>query len=281
MLNRGRFETIALLGITGCLVALGSACSSQKSGAGQDAGAPDASSDLVTTGVVWNDQSRAIDVGCFAFFEGSKRIRATRDQLTAEQLAILSNLVTTSPNNQCYEDTTACTVAITATDGTVATYRAEQFDSGCDQPGPMISFASLSPFLQAVPCLSAKQGLLGPADAGPITPSVVPDAICWNGVFASPPQTVQRLLVVADPSIPRHLELDSCNNQYRSPAQVHPQLLAADGVTSLSVGTTVTDPGPDQTCWRLDYTFAAAGTYQLDIGLDQGFEAGDFFLRFY
>jgi hypothetical protein len=49
----------------------------------------------------------------------------------------------------------------------------------------------------------------------------------------------------------------------------------------LSVGTAVTDAAPDEVCWRLDYTFAMAGTYLLSIGLDQGFEAGDFYRRFY
>jgi hypothetical protein len=48
----------------------------------------------------------------------------------------------------------------------------------------------------------------------------------------------------------------------------------------------VTDPGADGTCFRLDYTFPAAGDYVLSIDIDAGFidagfTAGDFYLRFY
>jgi hypothetical protein len=285
MLNRPRLVTNALFGLTSCLLALASGCSTQKSDAGHDSSAPDASPDaVVTTGPIWTEQSRAIEVSCFGFFQGSKRIRATREQLTADQLAILSGLKLISPHVVCDEDTTSCSVAITAADGSVATYLTEQADSFCGTPPSqgMISFVSFSPFLQSVPCLSAKQGI-GVSDGGMLLPSVTPDVRCFNGVFTSPPDTVQRLLAVDDPSIPRHVELDSCNDTHRSPALLHPQLLAPDGTTPLPVVwvAVTTDPGPDGTCFRADYTFPAAGAYVLKIDVDTGFTAGDFYLRFY
>jgi hypothetical protein len=283
MFKPRRSEITALLGLASSLLALAPACGTQQSDAGQDSGAPDASSDtVVTTGPIWTDDSRVIDVGCFAFFQGSKRIRATRDQLSAEQLAILSGLRLMPPQQICAEDTLSCSVAITAADGTVANYYTEQLDSACGGTKPLIPFASFNPFLQSFPCTSAKQGVGGSADGGATLLSIPPDPRCYNGLFAAPPNPVQRLLVVDDPSIPRHIELDSCNDGRRSPTQVHPQLLAPDGTTALPAPwAPVTNPGADGTCYRADYTFPAAGAYQLNIGVDSGFTAGDFFLRFY
>ena len=277
-------RTAALSTLLGCLLALG-ACSTQKSEADQDSGAPDASSDavIITTGPIWTDQSRVVDVRCFAFFEGSVRIRATRDQLTADQLAILSGMTLIPPKDQCYEDTNACTVAISAADGTVATYATEATDSGCGSTKPVIQYASFDQFLHTVPCLAAKQAVYETADGGTNIPPLVPDVRCYNGVFTAPPNTVQRLLVVDDPSTPRHVELDSCNDAQRSPALLHPQLLEPDGTTPLPVvwSAVTGDPGADGTCYRADYTFAAAGAYVLRIDVDAGFTAGDFYLRFY
>ena len=277
-------RTAALPTVLSCLLGLG-ACSTQKSEAVQDSGAPDASPDavIITTGPIWTDQSQVIDVSCFAFFEGSVRIRATRDQLTADQLAILSGMTLIPPKAQCYEDTNGCTVAISAADGTLATYTTEATDSGCDSAKPVIQYASFDRFLHSVPCLAAKQAVYETADGGMNIPPLVPDVRCYNGVFAAPPNPVQRLLVVDDPSIPRHIELDSCNDTHRSPAVLHPQLLAPDGATPLPVVwvSVTTDPGADGTCYRADYTFPAAGAYVLSIGIDTGFTAGDFFVRFY
>jgi hypothetical protein len=182
----------ALLDVTSCLFVLTFACSSQKLTVDQDSGAPDPSPDMVSTGPIWTDQSRAIDVSCFGFFEGSERIRATRDQLSDEQLRNLSALTLTAPRDQCPTDATACSVAITAANGSVVTYRSIALDGACGHPGQVITFESLVPFVQSVPCLSAKQGLRVTSDGGPTIPSVVPDAICFNGVFTVPPETVQR-----------------------------------------------------------------------------------------
>ncbi len=273
-----------LLTVAG-LLAVG-ACSTQKSETStQDSGVPDASSDadVIAPGPVWTDQSRAVDVSCFSFFEGSVRIRATRDQLTADQLAILSGLTLIPPKDQCSPDTNACSVAISAADGTVATYTTEATDSGCGSTAPVIQYASFDRFLHSVPCLAAKQAVYETADGGMNIPPIVPDVRCYNGVFAAPPHPAQRLLVVDDASVPRHIELDSCNDTHRSPAVLHPQLLMPDGTTPLPVAWVAvpTDAGPDGTCYRADYTFAAAGAYLLRMDIDAGFTAGDFFLRFY
>jgi hypothetical protein len=291
MLNRRRLATTALMGSTGCILAFISACSSQKPGierdsgaldaaSDQDAGALDATPDRAMTGVVWTAESSAIDVSCLTTLLGSKRIRATRDQLFDDQLSMLSALTLIPPDGQCSADYTSCSVAVTASDGTVATYVADGGGSSCrSQSGLLISFQSFDPFLRSVPCVSGNQ-VVGTADGGPTFASIFPNVLCFNGVRVAPSSTVSRVLVVADPSVPRHLELDSCNNSSLLPAPVHPQLFAPDGVTLLSVGTAVSDPGPDGTCWRLDYTFPAAGMYPLSIGID-GIPPGDIYLRFY
>jgi len=268
-----------------CTMALTPACSTQKSDAEQDSGALDSSSDAVMTGgPIWTAESQAIDVGCFGFFPGSERVRATREELSTDQLSILAALTLVPANKaQCVQDGISCSVAITAADGTVARYDSEQYDSGCNLTAPVIPYDSLTRFLQSVPCLSAKQGGGLSADGSVTAPSLTPDVRCYDGVFTAPPDTVKRLLMVDDPSVPRHLELDSCNDGRRSPALLHPQLLAPDGTTPLPVVwvAVLTDPGPDGTCYRADYTFPAAGAYVLSIDVDAGFTAGDFFVRFY
>jgi hypothetical protein len=289
MRNRGRLETAALFGLTSCLLAVPLACGTQSLEANQDAGPPDtsknhdtdaldASPDLVVSSAVWTDQSRAIDVTCGGFYQGSKRIRATRDQLSAEQLDLLSALTLSTPEQQCILDGLSCGVAVTAADGRVATYISDE-SGACGQTRPKIPLRTLSLFLATVPCLFGNQTFTTTLDGGVIPISVAPDARCFNGVATSH-QPTTRFIEVVDPSIPRHLELDACNDQTHSPSQVHPQLLGPDGQTALSAGMTVTDPGLDQTCWRLDYTFTTAGTYQLRISLDPGF-LNDIYLRFY
>ena len=289
MLNRRRVETATLFGLTSCFFALPTACSTQTSAANQDARTPDtsseqgadaldASSDLVGSSAVWTDQSRAIDVTCGGFYQGSKRIRATRDQLSAEQLAMLAGLRLTTPTRPCVLDGIGCSVAVTAADGTVAVYGSDDA-SACGPAPPKIPLRDLSLFLETVPCLFGSQTFTTTIDGGVIPLVVVPDPRCFNGVTTPSPPT--RFLQVLDPSVARHLELDACNNPTHAPSQVHPQLLTPDGQTVLSAGMTVTDPGPDGTCWATDYTFPTVGTYQLSIGLDPGFPSTDLYLRFY
>lgn len=293
MLNQRCLEKAALLGLMGSF-ALGAACSSQNSDKTPDTSArdaspvPDASPDgspdgVVTTGPIWTDQSQLIDIGCFAFFEGSKRIRATRDQLSAQQLDILSGMKMISPQPYCYADSNSCSVAITAADGTVASYTTEQMDSGCGKTQPVLSYATFAPFLETVPCLAGKEGQYGTSDGGPALPMITPDPRCYNGIFTGGPGTTQRRLAVDDSSIARHLELDLCNDGHRTPALAHPQLLAPDGTSPLPVVwvAELTDPGADGTCYRADYTFPGAGAYVLSIDIDAGFTPGDFLLRFY
>jgi len=302
MLNRRRLATTALMGSTACILAFNPACSSQKPGLDRDSGALDAPSeqdsgavdatpdlnsdaadatpDLAITGVVWTDESVAINVSCMASGAGSKRIRATRDQLSDQQLSMLSGLTLIPAGGQCSEDYTECSVAVTAADGTVATYSADGGGRSCvfsSESGLLISFQSFDPFLRSVPCTFGNE-IVGTADGRPTFASIFPSLLCFNGVRVAPSATVSRVMVVADPSVPRHLELDGCNSG-GAPPSVHAQLFAPDGVTSLTVGTTVADPGPDGTCWRLDYTFAAAGMYPLSVG--PGFPLGDIYLRFY
>lgn len=294
-------EKTALLGVTACFLALPLGCSTRTSETKRDAGPPDTSSehdtdaldaspeqaadaldaspDLIVSGPIWTDQSRAIDVSCYGFYQGSKRIRATRDQLSATQMDMLAALTPTTPPGTCVVDGISCTVGVTAADGTVARYISDE-SGACGQTGPKIPLRNLSLFLETVPCLYGNQAFTTTLDGGVIPLVIVPEPRCFNGVATSP-RPATRTLQVLDPTVPRHLELDACNDQGHTPSQVHPQLIAPDGQTVLSPGTTVTAPGTDGTCWVLDYTFPAAGNYALKIDLDQGFPSTDLYLRFY
>jgi hypothetical protein len=274
MLNGRRLEEAAFLGLTGCVLALSAACARPGHGETPDIDVPDPS-----RGAIWTDQSRAIDVSCYAYFPGGSRIRATRDQLSPEQLDMLAAMRLESPASQCFTDGSYCYIAVTAADGSMANYVSDA-SGACKQTALNVPSLPLGQFLLTLPCKFANEAVETTADGGVTPSSIVPDARCFNGVLASAPNAT-RLLVVDDPGIPRHLELDTCNGPNLSPAQVHPQLLALDGQTVLSEGTTVTDPGFDGTCWVLDYTFLATGRYPLSIGLDQGYPSTDLYLRFY
>jgi hypothetical protein len=239
-----------------------------------DAGAP-------TAAPVWTADSRRIDVSCFAFSEGSMKFGATRDQLSGAQLELLSQMKRIDGSSTCWEDVMGCEVAVTNGDGSVSSYSSVDMNGACGATSPLISFESFDPFRRTLRCLYAKDDFGVSPDGGTIVAAVPPDPGCLNGLFSGAPMTITRGLDVSDPGVPHHLELDQCVNQYRSPAQLHLQLLDQDGVTSLAEGTAVSDPGPDQACWRLDYTFQSAGTYFMSVAVDAGFQAGDFFFRFY
>jgi len=266
MRNQRIFRALSLISLSGLGLAL-PACSSDKN-------------EPATTAVFAAD-SRGIDMSCGGFFDGSMEFRATREQLTDSDLALLSHLVLIDAKDQCPTDTMSCSVSVTGGDGIVTTYRSTALDGACDQPGKVIAFDSLAPFMATLPCLFAKRGTGTTADGGALVPSVPPDVRCLNGLFTGGAGTINRALVVGDSGVAHHVELDRCDNQYRSPAQLHLTLLAPDGVTPLAQGMPVSDPGPDQACWRLDYTFSAAGSYLMNVAVDQGFQPGDFYFRFY
>ena len=240
-------------------------------------GACGASNDTTSTTPAWTADSHALDVTCGSFFGGSMEFRATRDQLSAPQLALLSSLAVIEPKQECWEDLQSCTIAITDTRGEVKSFGSIQLDAQCAVPSsPVISYDSLTPFLQTLGCRYSKASFSG-AD-----PGVVPDLRCKNGLFTSGPGTVAVNLLVDAPAT-HHIELDGCNRANQLGKLTATLLLPPD--TSPLATLAPVDPassGPDGACASIDYAFAQPGTYQLSIVIADGYlPVGDFFLKFY
>ena len=224
---------------------------------------------------VWTQASQSIDVGCFNFFSGSMRFSATRDQLSADQPALLSGLRTIEAVPGCTADVTECQIAVTDQAGQQSTFAANQTDSACSTPGKIVSFQSLEPFLQTLGCQYAKNLTYGPASP------VAADARCFNGLFTSGGGSIAVTLTVDDAQVARHIELDDCDQPGRL-GKLAFTVFDSDGTTALGTATAVPDAGPNHTCTALDVAFPRAGQFPLDVVADPSImPAGDFYLRFY
>ena len=241
-------------------------------------GACGSSSDPPSASAPWTRASDGIEVTCGSFFGGSMKFEARRSQLSAAQLDLLSALTVIEPKQGCSEDVPSCAITVTDAQGAVSTYSSTYGDPAC--PGissPVISYASLGPFLQTVGCRYSKASFSSDSD-----PGVVPDERWLNGLFTSGPGTVTVNLQVDAPGA-RHIELDLCNGANQLGRLTATLVLPPDS-TSLATLAPVdaASAGPDGACASLDYTFAQAGTYQLDIVIAEGFlPVGDFFLKYY
>jgi hypothetical protein len=240
-------------------------------------GACGTSNDSTPTKPAWTADSQAIALTCGGFFSGSMGFRATRDQLSATELALLSSLSLIEPKERCAEDLESCRVAITSTSGEVKTYYSVQLDAQCPAPSsPVISYDSLTPFLQTLGCRYSKAAFRG------TDPGVVPDSRCKNGLFTSGPGTVAVNLLVAAPAT-HHIQLEGCNGANQLGKLTATLQLPPDPspLTTLDP-VDATSSGLDGACASVDYAFAQPGTYQLSIVIADGYlPVGDFFLEFY
>jgi hypothetical protein len=224
---------------------------------------------------VWTAESQLIDVRCGDFFSGSMRFSATRDQLSPDQLAMLSNLRVIPAATGCLEDGRSCGITVTDQAGHQTKFDMLELDLACGDARPVVSFDSFQPFMQSLGCQYAKNLTYGPASP------VAADARCYNGLFTSPDGGSSTVTLVGDAQAARHIELDDCDQAGRV-GKLAFTLLDSDGTTALGTGAAVADPGPNHTCVALDITFPRAGQYPLTVVAGAGImPAGDFSLHFY
>jgi len=225
---------------------------------------------------IWTETSSSLEVDCFNFFQGSMRFVATRDQLSASQIDMLSSLTVIDGAPACIADLTTCSLTIGDADGSTRTIDAIEDDAVCSEPRKVVSYATFNPFRLGLGCQYAKNLSYGQ----PMVP-VTPDARCFNGVFVSVPEGVITVgLGVDDTTPPYRIELDDCAQSGRL-GYLSFTLFDSDGATVLGSSAAPADPGPDGTCAALDLSFAHAGGYPLEIGVAPGTLGGDFSLRFY
>jgi hypothetical protein len=243
-----------------------------------DALAPDTGGGDTAPVYIWTESSRRVDLLCGSFALGSMKFSATREQLSDTQLALLSQMTLLGSAGPCFPDVTQCRITLTQADDSVAVYDSVQEDTVCNAPvgATLVTYASFDPFRRSLPCLYSLAGGI----AGQVAPPVAPDGRCLNGLISFAQAPVDRFLSVSDPGVLHHVDIDGCDGAAgRRAADVHLQLFADSQTTPLAEGAAVADPGVDQTCVRLDYTFATAGTYRISIALPAA--PGDLFFKFY
>jgi len=118
-------------------------------------------------GPVWTETSRSIEVGCFAFFQGSMRFVASRDQLSSAQVDMLSSMTVIDAVPGCVGDTMGCSLSVVQGDGTTTTISANETDSACGTAKRIVSFATFDPFRRSLGCQYAKD-LTQPNSALPV-----------------------------------------------------------------------------------------------------------------
>src|SRR5690348_10373367 len=107
---------------------------------------------------VWTEDSSAIDVSCQGHHEGQMRFLARRDQLSADELALLANVTTAPPQpglpapDACVPDLLSCTVTISGAGGASASYFVWAFDSACGGHDNLLADSTFRPFRNTLPC---------------------------------------------------------------------------------------------------------------------------------
>jgi len=219
-----------------------------------------------------------ITLVCACGIQGSMRFVATRDQLSAAQLDMLSSMTVVDGDTTCFSDYMGCTVTVGDADGGTTAIDANESNIVCDRPRKVLSWETFNPFRLGLDCQYAKE-LTYPQTMVPVTA----DARCFNGVFTSgvDEATITVTLGVDATTAPYRIELDDCAQAGRS-GKLGFTVIDSDGATVLGSSVAPADPGPDGTCAALDMTFPHSGGYALEIGVAPGLmPGGDFYLRFF
>jgi hypothetical protein len=226
---------------------------------------------------VWTETSRSIEVGCFAFFQGSMRFEASRDQLSSGQVDMLSGMTVIDAVPGCVEDTMGCSLSVVQGDGSTTMIGANETDSACGTARKLVSFATFDPFRRSLGCQYAKD-LTQPNSASPVPA----DERCFNGLFMSTDGgTIPVVLQVDDATPVHHIELDDCAQSGRV-GKLSFTLRDSDGTTVLGTSGVPADAGPNGTCASLDQTFPRTGPFTLEVAAEAGLTpAGDLSLRFW
>ena len=226
---------------------------------------------------VWTETSRSIEVGCFAFFQGSMRFRASRDQLSPAQIDMLSSMTVVDAVPGCVADGMECSLSVVQGDGSTTMIGANESDSGCGTARKLVSFATFDPFRRSLGCQYAKD-LTQPNSAVPVPA----DQRCFNGLFISDAGgTIPVVLQVDDATAVHHIELDDCAQSGRI-GKLSFTLQDGDGTTVLGTSSVPADPGPNGTCASLVQTFPHTGSFTLVVAAETDvMPAGDLSLRFW
>lgn len=226
---------------------------------------------------VWTETSSSLEVSCFGFFQGSMRFVARRDQLSASQLAMLSQMTLVDGDPTCFSDGMGCSLTVVDAGGGSTTFDAVESDAVCTNPHKVVAYDAFNPFRLGLGCQYAKDLTYAQPPYVPVTP----DPRCYNGLFTGGDESgITVSLGVDDVTVSHRIELDDCVQAGRV-GKLSFTVIGTDGVTILGSSAAPADPGPDGTCAALDLAFPYSGGYALQVEVAAGTLPGDFFLRFY
>lgn len=214
----------------------------------------------------WSDSSDAIEIDYWEFFGSSVRYRKTRDQLTAEELAILGDIRVIARNSQCVVDGASATISVT-TDGKDTLYRARSADAVCSELGPYVGLGSVMAFLEATGCNQAFEAGQNLETA----PLIGVDRGCYYPLHDA--EGALESWVVVDVAEPGSYEVsfDTCE----SLGSLEATLLDEGGATELGSAT-----APAGECPHLTVDISEAGSYALRVATDSSpFGGAIFYLR--
>ena len=205
------------------------------------------------------------------------RFAATRDQLSAAQVDMLSRLQIVDSEPVCAGDGMACSLAVAQAGGATTNIDSIDLNTTCNGSRKVVSFESFDPFRRSLDCQYAKNLTFGqPNPASPVPP----DARCFNGLFVSiDGGAIPVPLQVDDATLLYHIELDDCVQPGRV-GKLSFSLRDSDG-TVLGMSNAPADAGPNGTCATRDQAFPHPGTFQLEVTAAAETLPGHLFLRFF
>jgi hypothetical protein len=221
---------------------------------------------------LWTETSQSIDIDCFGYWVGSMRFVATREQLSAAELDMLSSLRIIDGAPTCAQDVMGCSLSVAQADGTTTDIDSIELNSTCGSPRKVVSYESFNPFRQSLGCRYAKNSA---------QTALRPDARCFNGLFTAQAGGVTNLGLQVDDAAPTfHIELVDCAQPERT-GKLSFSLRDSDGTTVLGSSATPADAGPNGACAAHDQTFPHTGTFALEVVAAPEILPGDFYLRFF
>ena len=225
----------------------------------------------VPPGLVWDGHGESVSVTCGSPSAGSMSFEATRDQLSADQLGLLSAVTSLDqPAAGCVADGMDCRLSVHYSfPHPQGLWSARTGDGHCQgDASAVVSFATLDPFLQSLTCPYSKDLAAAAASASTADlPLLQPGQTCATNINVTAAGGTYRLaLAVPAPtgaaaSQSRHLELDNCSDRQGS-SRVVAQLYDPTGTVLLANAAPLIDSSWSQ---AIDYAFAQAGTYILNV----------------
>lgn len=227
--------------------------------------------DQETNPHIWGSQSESIEVEWFSFWQGGARFERSREELKANELAIIEAMRVVADNGECYEDSGEATVTVTSDAGTVKEYFASEYGGGCQRDETVIAYEPVQALLELAGCNTAK-GYDGSTLA--TAPEVTAGDGCYHGLFNASTTTPEWWFTLAVPSAGTlRVTLDGCGDR-----DLELSLLDGTGETTLASTTSAMSP-PYTTCPELVFDAPEAGIYAVHVDMRAGTYAGDFYLR--